>query len=112
MQLLLVCLTVLTACIDAPVEAEVPPIARVIVHWDPLACGDPHRVAVELEDDAGARLSSSTACTTGSLVLDTAHYGLYYGRIYAWRAGEEIRAVTPVRLVIDEPIVRWLVATP
>lgn len=100
-----------TACIDTPMPSD-PPIARVIVVWDPLGCGEPHRVAVELEDFDGNKLSSSTACATGSITLDTAHYGVYYGRIYAWEAGKDIRSVTPVRLNVDEPIVRWLVATP
>lgn len=102
-----------TACIDSPMpDADAPPIARVIVAWDPLACGDPHRVAVELEDHAGTKLSSSTACASGSITIDTAHFGLYYGRIYAWEAGEEIRSITPVRLVVDEPLVRWWIPTP
>ncbi|HLL25824.1 MAG TPA: hypothetical protein VK427_26985 [Kofleriaceae bacterium] len=99
------------ACIDAPTPDD-PAIARVVVLWDPLACGDPHRVAVELEDHAGVRLSSSAPCSTGSIAIDTPHYGLYYGRIYAWEAGEAIRSITPVRLHVDEPVVRWLVATP
>ena len=100
-----------SACIDTPMPDD-PPIARVIVVWDPLACGAPHRVVVELEDHAGAKLSSSTACATGSITIDTPHFGTYYGRIYAWEAGESIRSVTPVRLVVDEPVVRWIVATP
>jgi hypothetical protein len=100
-----------TACIDSPMPDD-PPIARVVVAWDPLACGAPHRVAVELEDHDGNRLSSSTACTTGSLAIDTLHYGTYYGRVFAWEAGETIRSVTPVRVVVDEPVVRWWIATP
>jgi len=101
------------ACIDdAPFDPDPPPISRILVVWDPLACGEPHRVAVELEDHAGAKLSSSTACTTGSLTIDTPHYGLYYGRVYAWEAGEEIRSIMPVRLFVDEPVVRWWIATP
>jgi len=102
-----------TACIDSPPDLEDgPSVARVIVQWDPLACGPPHRVAVELEDEAGVRLSSSTPCNAGSLAIDTLHFGLYYGRVYAWEAGEDIRSVTPVRLVVDEVVVRWLIATP
>jgi hypothetical protein len=102
-----------TACIDSPLpDADEPAIARVVVVWDPLACGDPHRVAVELEDQAGIALSSSTRCDAGSLSIDTRHFGVYYGRIYAWEAGEEIRSITPVRLFVDEPVVRWLIATP
>lgn len=101
-----------TACIDSPLEPDPPPIARVIVQWDPLACGDPSRVAVELEDHAGVRLASSAPCTAGSVTIDTAHYGLYYARIDACEADEDLRAIAPVRLVVDEPVVRWHVATP
>jgi hypothetical protein len=102
--------------IDSPVESEPEPIARVVVAWDPLACGadgsPPHRVVVELEDNAGIALSKSTPCNAGSVSLDTAHYGTFYGRIYAWQAGEEIRSVMPVRLVVDAPVVRWWIAAP
>jgi hypothetical protein len=99
------------ACIDTP-SSDDPSIARVIVIWDPLACGDPHRIAVELEDQDGYRLSGSAPCNSGSVTIDTAHYGIYYGRVYAWRAGETIRSVTPLRMLVDEPIVRWWIVTP
>ena len=102
-----------TACIDSPLEPEPPPIARVIVQWDPLACGDPDRIAVELEDHAGVRVASSAPCRAGSLTLDTPHFGVYYARISAAAEGEEARrAITPMRLVVDEPVVRWWVVTP
>jgi hypothetical protein len=100
------------ACIDSPLDVDEPAIARVVVVWDPLACGEPHRVAVELEDHAGVKLSSSTPCNAGSLAIDAPHIGVYFGRIYAWEAGEDIRSITPVRLTVDEPVVRWLIATP
>jgi hypothetical protein len=103
--------------IDSPVESEPEPIARVVIAWDPLACRTdttrpPHRVVVELEDHAGISLSKSTPCNAGSVSLDTTHFGTYYGRIYAWEAGEEIRSVMPVRLVVDAAVVRWWIATP
>lgn len=101
----------LVACIDAP-ASESPPSARIIVQWDPRACGAPHRVAVELEDEAGAPIAASVPCGLGSVVLEAPHVGIYWGRVYAWRAGEPIRSVTPVRLYVDEPVVRWLIATP
>jgi hypothetical protein len=104
---------VLAACIDIDSPSpDDPPIARVVVVWDPLACGEPHRIAVELEDQAGVKLSSSTPCTAGSLSIDAKHFGVYYGRVYAWEAGEDIRSVTAVRLFVDEPVTRWLIATP
>jgi hypothetical protein len=99
------------ACIDGP-SFESQPTARIIVQWDPLACGSPHRIAVELEDEEGAPLSSSVPCALGALSIQAPHYGVYLGRVYAWTAGEPIRSITPVRLYVDEPIVRWLVATP
>jgi hypothetical protein len=104
---------VFTACIDAsPDLDDDPAISRVIVQWDPLACGPPHRIVVELENEEGLRRSASTPCNTGSLTIDAPHYGLYYGRIYAWEAGEDIRSIIPVRLVVDAAVVRWLIATP
>ena len=99
------------ACVDAP-PYDHPPAARVVVSWDPLSCGDPHRVVVELEDDSGAEISSSTPCAIGGLALDAPWYGIYRGRIYSWSAGEPIRSVVPVRITVDEPIVRWIIATP
>ena len=109
----ILCWLTFSACIDAPLsDVDDPAIARVIVAWDPLACGDPHRVAVELEDQAGVMLSSSVPCNAGSITIDAPHFGVYYGRVYAWVAGEETRSITQVRLFVDEPIVRWLIATP
>jgi hypothetical protein len=102
------------ACIDAPAP-DTPPIAKIVTTWDPLVCGPPHRVVVELEDEAGIELSTSAVCALGSVVLDAPHFGLYRGRIYAWEQLEdapEIRSVMPIRLTVDEPIVRWFVATP
>lgn len=100
----------LSACLDTPL-APSPPAARIQASWDPLACGPPHRVAIELEDDGGAEVSSSAPCTLGGIALDLAHFGVYRGRVYAWEAGE-IRSVTPVRLDVDQPVLWWQVETP
>jgi hypothetical protein len=99
------------ACVDTPLPPS-PPEARIVVAWDPLACGTPHRVAVELEDEDGARLMVSTACELGLLMVDAPHFGIYRGRIYAWSLGEPERSIVPVQLVVDQPIVRWNVMTP
>jgi len=99
------------ACIDAPLP-EHPAAARVIVSWDPLACGEPHRIAIELVDEDGAPVSSSVPCVVGGITLDVPQFGVYLGRVYAWEAGEPIRSVVPVRLFVDEPIVRWILTTP
>jgi len=99
------------ACIDTPMPDE-PSIARIVVIWDPLACGPPHRVAAELEDQHGYKLSTSAPCNAGSLTFDAPQFGVYYGRIYAWEAGTAIRSITAVRLFVDEPVLRWLIATP
>jgi hypothetical protein len=101
------------ACIDAPAP-EIPPAARIVAAWDPLACGEPHRVVVELEDEAGVMIAASTRCASGMLTLDAPHYGIYRGRLYAWEleTDVEIRSVMAIHMAVDEPIVRWWVATP
>ncbi len=102
------------ACIDAPVPDN-PPASRIVTAWDPLDCGTPHRVVVELEDEDGEMLTSSTVCGIGSITLDVPHFGIYRGRIYAWEQldhAAEIRSVMPIRLAVDETVVRWFVTTP
>lgn len=101
----------LGACLDEPLPPG-PAAARLVVGWDPLACGDPHRVALELDDDSGARQSVSAPCNLGGLSLGVSHYGSYRGRIYAWALDAPARSIVPVDLTIDQPIVEWFVATP
>jgi hypothetical protein len=101
----------LTGCLDAPMEAG-PSVARLVVGWDPLACGDPHRVVIELADDSGAALSASVPCNLGGVTVDVAHLGVYRGRIYAWALAAPVRSVMALEVTIDEPIVQWQVATP
>jgi hypothetical protein len=101
----------LGACIDAPLEPSAP-FARLVAAWDPLACGDPHRVVVELYDDDGAGASSSTPCNLGGLTVDVAHFGAYRGRIYAWALGAAIRSEAAIDVTIDRPIVHLTVETP
>jgi hypothetical protein len=107
---------VLNGCVDTPLEPDREPQSRVVASWDPLACGEPHRVVVELEDDDGAKLSSSVPCEVARMTIDVPHWGIYRGRIYAWAlpegAAPEIRSVAPVRLEIDAVIVDWFVETP
>ncbi len=105
--------TAFVACIDAPVP-DLPPASRIVVAWDPLQCGEPHRVVVELEDEGGAMIAASTRCETAMLTLDAPHYGIYRGRLYAWELDDqvEIRSVMAIQMAIDQPIVRWWVATP
>ena len=99
------------ACVDAPLP-QGPPQAKIVATWDPLGCGAPHRVAVELEDEAGAPLSASAACSLGSLTLDAPQFGVYRGRIFAWELGVGERSAEAVELIVDEPVVRWNIATP
>ena len=101
----------LWACIDEPLEPR-SSVARLVAGWDPLDCGDPHRVAIELEDERGARLAASTPCNLGALSIDIARFGIYRGRIYAWALDAPIRSVAPLELTVDEPIVHWYGATP
>jgi hypothetical protein len=99
------------ACIDAP-AAETAPQARIVAVWDPLACGEPHRVVVELEDEGGAPLTHSAPCAIGGLTIDVRHFGIWRGRIYAWTLGAPARSIAPIELAVDEAIVRWIVETP
>lgn len=103
--------TAFAACLDAPPDTA-PSLARLVVAWDPLACGAPHRVAIELSDDAGVPISASTPCNLGALGVDLDHYGSYRGQIYAWALDAPRRSAAPIELTIDQPIVRWEVATP
>jgi hypothetical protein len=103
--------TCVSGCVDTPLP-DVEPQARIVATWDPLQCGDPHRVAIELEDDDGRMLSRSVPCDTGGTAIDIAHWGVYTGRIYAWTLGPEVHAVTHVRLDVDAPVIFWTVDTP
>ena len=103
--------TCVVGCVDTPLP-DTEPQARIVAAWDPLLCGDPHRVVIELEDDDGAKLSRSVPCELGGITLDIRHWGVYRGRIYAWSLGPEIRAVTQVRLDVDAPVIFWTVDTP
>lgn len=104
--------TSFAACVidTAPLPAE--PQSRIVAGWDAQACGEPHRVVVELEDGNGATYSASAPCEIGTITLDVAHWGVYRGRVYAWALGPEIRSVAPVRLDVDAPVIYWTVATP
>ena len=101
----------LFSCVDTPMPAGSPQ-AKIVASWDPLQCGDPHRVAIELADSDGVMISGSTNCAIGSLTLDAAHFGNYSGRVYAWQLGHGARSSVDVELVVDESIVQWEVATP
>jgi hypothetical protein len=98
-------------CVDTPLP-DIEPQARVVATWDPLLCGEPHRVVIELEDDDGRMLSRSAPCDAAGITIDIERWGIYRGRIYAWTYGPEIRSVSQVRLEVDAPIVLWTVDTP
>jgi hypothetical protein len=100
-----------SGCIDTPLP-DIEPQARVIASWDPLLCGDPHRIVIELEDADGRMLSRSGPCDAGGITIDIDRWGIYQGRIYAWTLGPEIRSVSQVRLDVDAPIVVWAIDTP
>jgi hypothetical protein len=103
--------SVLAACIDTP-PAPGPVVARLVAVCDPLACGTPHRVVLELEDDDGEQRSASMPCNLGGLTVDVPHLGRYQGRIYAWALDAPVRSVTPVEVMVDQPIVHWFVEAP
>jgi hypothetical protein len=96
--------TSFAACVDQPVPPS-PPQSRLVATWDPLACGTPHRIAVELEDDDGTPLSTSVPCNHGSFTLDIPHFGIYQGRVYAWTLGAPDELLAPLRLAIDQPVI-------
>jgi hypothetical protein len=98
-------------CVDTPLP-DVEPQSRIVAAWDPLACGDPHRVVIELEDEDGRRLSRSVPCDLGGVTIDIPRWGIYWGRIYAWTFGPEIRSVLHVRFDVDAPVIFWEVDTP
>jgi hypothetical protein len=100
------------ACVADVPDDPPPPAARLVTSWDPLACGSPHRVVVELASDEGLEVSSSAPCANGGLTLDAPRWGIYTGRIYTWVQGEPIRSVRHVTLAVDAPIVHWQVITP
>lgn len=100
------------ACVVEGPPEPTPPAARLVAAWDPLACGAPHRVVVELEGDDGVRLSSSTSCVVGGLTLDVPHLGVYRGQIYAWVLDQPPYAVVPVSIAIDAPVVQWQLTPP
>jgi hypothetical protein len=99
------------ACLDEPLPPA-PSAAQLVIGWDPLGCGDPHRVAIDLEDDSGASLSGSAPCNLGRLGLGISHFGAYRGRIYAWALDAPAGPSAPVELTIDQAIVEVFVATP
>lgn len=99
------------ACV-ANVPDEPEPVSRLIASWDPLACGEPHRVVLELEDENGNPVSSSTPCWLGGLAVDLPRWGWYTGRIYTWVLDQPIRSIRNVTLAVDAAIVRWQVITP
>ncbi len=102
----------LAGCLSTLPDDESPPASRVIVQWDPLACGHPHRVVLELEHDDGTDASSSVPCVLGSLTIDLDQWGVYFGRFYGWEAGFPIRGVEPVTLTVDAPVIHWQLADP
>ncbi|HEU4732344.1 MAG TPA: hypothetical protein VFT22_30830 [Kofleriaceae bacterium] len=103
--------SLLAACLDGPPDPG-PVVARFVAAWDPLGCGAPHRVVLELEDETGAQRSVSAPCNLGGLTVDVPHLGSYQGRIYAWALDAPVRSVMPVVVAIDQPIVHWFVDTP
>ena len=99
------------ACV-ANVPDEPEPVSRLIASWDPLGCGEPHRVVLELEDEDGNPITSSTPCWLGGLAVDLPRWGWYTGRIYTWVLDQPIRSIRNVTIAVDAAIIRWQVITP
>lgn len=101
----------LAGCLDQPLPRG-PAEARLVVGWDPLGCGEPHRVALELEDEDGAHVAASTPCNLGAITVDLGKLGVYRGRVYAWALAAPVRSEMPLEISVDEAIVHWHVETP
>jgi hypothetical protein len=99
------------ACVSTGVPAD-PPESKLVASWDPLACGEPHRVVLELVDEDEQPVTSSAPCALGSLTLELPHFGTFTGRVYSWELGKPVRSIAPVEIVAEEPVVRWRVTTP
>ena len=103
--------TLFCACVaDIPDERE--PVSRLIASWDPLACGEPHRIVLELEDESGNPIHSSTPCWLGGLAVDLPNWGYYARGIYAWVPDGPERSVHLMTIVVDAALVRYQVRTP
>lgn len=103
---------VLAGCLSTVPDDDEPPASRVIVQWNPLECGEPHRVVLELEHEDGTDASSSVPCILGSLTLELGQWGIYFGRFYGWEAGVPIRGVEAVTLTVDAPVIHWQLTEP
>jgi hypothetical protein len=110
--LVLVMLALTPACLATLPDDDEPPASRVIVQWDPLDCGPPHRVVLELQHEDGTDASSSVPCILGSLSIDLRQWGIYFGRFYGWEAGSPIRRIEPVTLTVDAPLIHWQLVEP
>jgi hypothetical protein len=99
------------ACVDAPVAAD-EPAARALIGWDPLQCGDPHRVIVELDAGDAEPIAASAPCAVGAITIDAPRMGLYQARVYAWTPDATMPSAAPLELTLDAPVTRWEVATP
>lgn len=110
--LFLLSFTLFAGCLATLPEDDEPPAARVIVQWNPLECGAPHRVVLELEHEDGRDASASVPCALGSMTVDLARWGLYFGRFYGWEAGLPLRDVEQVTLTVDASVIHWQLVEP
>jgi hypothetical protein len=94
------------ACVEQP-PPDPPPIARIVATWDPLACGPPHRVVLELEDAAGVQVAASSPCSAGGIAIDTRHRGAYTGRIFATELDPR-----PVEVDVESEVYTWWLGAP
>jgi hypothetical protein len=107
---------VLASCHTDAITVDAGVQSRLVASWDPLTCGEPHRVVLELEDTAGVDVSGSAPCVVGTISVDVVHWGVYRARIYAQTEREDedddVHSIASVRLDLDEPVVYWFVETP
>ena len=103
----------LAGCLDAPI-ADTPAIARLVASWDPLECGAPHRVVIELAlvdaVDAGGSLAASGWCALGGLAVEVPRLGSYHARARA----DDLGSSPPLHkdIAIEHAIVDWSIGEP
>ena len=111
MRWFVLCVLAELGCLDTPPPSTTA-LAQLVTTWDPLSCGEPHRVAVELVDSDGVSTSASAPCAVGVVTVDVEHFGAYTGRVYAWAVGALERSSVAIQVDITGAVVRQHVETP
>jgi hypothetical protein len=101
------------ACVDLPMTTAAPPELQLVARWDVRQCRMPHRIAIDLTDDAGDRVSHAAPCATGTMTLQVPELGIYHGHISSWELGSAVGSgeqVDAVEVDVDASVTRWDIA--